>query len=87
MNSYEPRLNDLKQLTTQLDNKDLVNEIENFSLKWSETYSLISRFLLLFHKKINKIITITNKLTINEESKPFFFLFSYLLFIKLEELI
>lgn len=44
MNSYEPRLNDLKLLTTQLDNKDLVNEIENFSSKWSETYTLISRF-------------------------------------------
>jgi hypothetical protein len=43
MNSYEPRLNVLKQLTNQLDNKDLINDIESFSLKWSDTYSLISR--------------------------------------------
>lgn len=49
MNSYEPRLSDLKRLTNQLDNKDLVNEIENFSLKWSETYSLISRFYFYFY--------------------------------------
>jgi hypothetical protein len=52
MNSYETRLNDLKLLTNQLDNKDLVNEIENFSLKWSETYSLISRFKFSFYKNI-----------------------------------
>ena len=48
MNSYEPRLNDLKLLTNQLDNKDLVYEIENFSSKWFETYTLISRFRFFF---------------------------------------
>ena len=51
MNSYDQRLNDLRQLTNQLDNKDLINDIENFSQKWSETYSLISRwtFICLFN--------------------------------------
>ena len=44
MNSYETRLNDLKQMTDQLDNKDLINEIETLAQKWSETYSLISKY-------------------------------------------
>ncbi len=44
MNSYETRLNNLKQQTNNLENKDLRTEIENFSLKWSETYQLISKW-------------------------------------------
>lgn len=44
MNSYETRLNDLKQMTDQLDNKDLINEIETLAQKWAETYSLISKY-------------------------------------------
>ena len=59
MNSYEPRLNALKQSTHMLDNKDLINDIDNFALKWSETYSLISRwpfsFLLLFILKAQNL--------------------------------
>jgi hypothetical protein len=43
MNSYEPRLGELKKLTTQLDNKELITDIENFALKWNETYCLISK--------------------------------------------
>lgn len=51
MNSYEPRLNELKRLTTQLDNKELISDIDNFALRWNETYSLISKFkfILFIH--------------------------------------
>ncbi len=44
MNSYETRLSNLKQQTSYLDNKDLAAEIQNFALKWSETYQLISKW-------------------------------------------
>ena len=44
MNSYEARFNELKQLTNQFTNKDLISDIEQFAVKWSETYSLISKF-------------------------------------------
>ena len=45
MNSYEPRLKDLKQLATQLDNGELNGDIENFLIKWSETYTKISELI------------------------------------------
>ena len=48
MNSYETRLNELKQMTDQLDNKDLINEIETLAQKWSETYALISKYSVHF---------------------------------------
>jgi hypothetical protein len=62
MKSYEPRFDALKQSThelNQLDNsinsknqnsQDLINDIEQFSKKWSETYLLISRstFFIIF---------------------------------------
>ena len=49
MNSYEPRLNELKSLTNQLDtdNKELKNDVEAFAQKWFETYALISKLHLL----------------------------------------
>ena len=60
MNSYENRLNDLKQLTKETDDKELINEIEKFALKWSDTYLLISKclnFLFIF-RNINSIISL-----------------------------
>ena len=47
MNSYETRLNDLKQLAQQLDNKELLNDIELFLNKWSETYTKISESIII----------------------------------------
>jgi hypothetical protein len=47
MNSYETRLNELKLLTNQLEDKELINEIEQFASKWTETYSLISKLFNL----------------------------------------
>jgi hypothetical protein len=49
MNSYENRLSDLKCLAKQLDNKELIIEIQSFSQKWSETYSLISKLIFIFN--------------------------------------
>ena len=49
MNSYEIRLNDLKQLTVQLDNNELTNEMQSFAAKWMETYLLISRWPRLYY--------------------------------------
>ena len=44
MNSYETRLNDLKQLAAQLDNNtELLHDIDQFIAKWSETYNNISK--------------------------------------------
>ena len=45
MKSYEMRLNELRNLAQQLQNKDLVNEIEKFYLKWMDTYTLISKLI------------------------------------------
>jgi transposase-like protein len=45
MKSYETRLEQLKQLASQLENKELTQDIENFLAKWFETYSNISKFL------------------------------------------
>lgn len=51
MNSYEPRLNELKHLTNMLDNKDLKADVESFAQKWHETYNLISKshFFIRFY--------------------------------------
>lgn len=51
MNSYEPRLNELKSLTNQLDtdNKELKNDVEAFAQKWFETYALISKLYIYYH--------------------------------------
>ncbi|CAF0734079.1 unnamed protein product [Brachionus calyciflorus] len=43
MKSYEIRLNDLKTLASQLKSKDLANEIEQFYLKWMDTFALIKK--------------------------------------------
>lgn len=43
MKSYETRLQQLKQLAYQLENKELTQDIENFLTKWFETYSNISK--------------------------------------------
>lgn len=43
MNSYESRLNELKNTTKQLDNRDLIAEIEILAQKWTETYAQISK--------------------------------------------
>jgi transposase-like protein len=45
MNSYETRLNDLKQLAIQLDNAEVNADIESFLIKWSETYTKISKLI------------------------------------------
>ncbi len=43
MNSYETRLNDLKKLALELDNGEVNRDIENFIVKWLETYRKISK--------------------------------------------
>jgi hypothetical protein len=44
MNSYETRLNELLNLSKQIESsKELINEIQNFAVKWTETYTLISK--------------------------------------------
>ncbi len=43
MNSYETRLNDLKKLALELDNGEVNRDIENFIVKWLETYRNISK--------------------------------------------
>ncbi len=45
MNSYETRLNDLKKLALQLDNGEVNRDIENFIVKWLETYRKISKLI------------------------------------------
>ena len=48
MNSYEPRLSNLKQQTGQLADNDLVGEIEAFAVRWSDTYQLISKWTFFY---------------------------------------
>ena len=45
MNSYETRLNDVKQLAIQLDNGEVNSDLENFIVKWFETYKKISELI------------------------------------------
>ena len=50
MNSYETRLNDLKQLAIQLDNNEVNSDIQNFMVKWFETYKKISKLIISYCK-------------------------------------
>ena len=60
MNSYEARLSELKNLTKQIENRDLINDIENFANKWFETYSLISKLKKNFYFFICRILVFIN---------------------------
>jgi hypothetical protein len=56
MNSYETRLSELKLLTKQLDNRDLIREIELIASKWADTYLLISK--LTFFEQFSLLILV-----------------------------
>lgn len=47
MNSYETRLNQVKQLVIELDNSEVNSDIDNFLIKWSETYKQISKLIII----------------------------------------